>query len=171
MARRSDPVSLPCAASPSMKITTIEETLRTDYILLKGVDLLDADTLLSIGQIASGGSAEPHTQPVIRRSCGNGWNICRCGAYQRIRAAIKPAGRHGSDRKLSRRGFLKGLVSTAWSVAIRRTLYPQLCGLKAKGYAYRPRSFASQYVSGIDTDGTVSCHRSEWGPVPPLLCR
>ena len=42
-------------------------------------------------------------------------NICRCGTYQRIRAAIKAAA--GDERmsatiqNVSRRGFLKGVVS------------------------------------------------------------
>ena len=97
-------------------------------------------------------------------------NICRCGTYQRIRAAIKAAKRRTRMSPLSdvsRRSFLQGLLSAGALILSVRFDSVNLWG--------RPRpptgSRADESVLhpnvylGVDTDGTVYiiAHRSEMG--------
>ncbi len=97
-------------------------------------------------------------------------NICRCGTYQRIRAAIKAAAeeqRMTTVSNLSRRGFLKGAFAD-------RRVCPG-CALHARIHREdgRPKDITSvdratlhpNVWVGVNPDGTVYiiAHRSEMG--------
>ncbi len=107
---------------------------------------------------------------------GMAGNICRCGTYQRIRAAIKAAGRTHERQILnvSRRGFLKGIVRIGGAgLSVRRSRFPvgpeDSCGRHHVDHAtLHPSVFV-----GIDTDGTVYlvAHRSEMGPTSRTSAR
>ena len=110
-------------------------------------------------------------------------NICRCGTYQRIRAAIKtrggrrrPAHERASSRNVSRRQFLGGVVSTGAFVARRAASLPESrLGAGARRSARRPTRRRSTRASISASSPTARSSSSRtaprWAPASARRCR
>ena len=119
------------------------------------------------GRVAPRPTPNPTEQDIDRTMAGN---ICRCGTYQRIRAAIKR--RRGCEEpeheidNVSRRQFLGGVFSTGAFVLASQVL-PRSAWAQDPAVRTRAQSAPlnpSVYL-GIEPDGTVFIvtHRSEMG--------
>ena len=110
-------------------------------------------------------------------------NICRCGTYQRIRAAIKARGEGAGMSKLStivtanvsRRHFLGGVFSTGAFVLAARVVPESPVGADARRSGRRPtrrRSIrASTSASSPTARSSSSRTARRWAPASGRRCR